>query len=236
MNKKNNDKNYSIVNEEITKELKKINLQLHLSMNGITSDKMNAINKNYLLNQGVSWTRIKEIASQFTPNSTIAQLLWNTNKREQQLIATLLIPIESCNEETMNKWMQNNNTYETSDALAKLIAKSQISNQSILSWLKRNDFNKHIAIQAINNRLNNIDNLTLDTFLEQLFNNTLQLSQPTANAIINTTLKLLTLHPSKRMIIQTYMEKMTKSEDTTTQYIANICLDETKFMEQQSKL
>ena len=54
MNKKNQDLNYSIVNEDIIKELKKINLELHLSMNGITAEIMAKKATNYKLNQGVS--------------------------------------------------------------------------------------------------------------------------------------------------------------------------------------
>ena len=91
MNKKNQDLNYSIVNEEIIKELKKINLELHLSMNGITAEIMAKKATNYKLNQGVSWIRIKEIAKNHNQNSNKATILWQTEKREKQIIANQLV-------------------------------------------------------------------------------------------------------------------------------------------------
>ena len=236
MNKKNQDLNYSIVNEEIIKELKKINLELHLSMNGITAEIMAKKATNYKLNQGVSWIRIKEIAKNHNQNSNIATILWQTEKREQQLIATLLVKPQEFDSVLLEKWMKHNKHYETSDALAKVIAQSNIATSEIISWIKEDGFLKHMAIQSLNSRMTLLDDESLNNTINVLFNNTLNISQPTANAIINTTLKILRLYPQKMPLIRETAEKMTFSDNKLCEYIRQSCLEETFFIDEQKNL
>ncbi len=73
-----------------------IRRSLRLSMNGITADAIkSAVLPNlptYKQVYGTDLIRIKEITSNYHPNLNVAQMLWQSNVREEMIAATLLFP------------------------------------------------------------------------------------------------------------------------------------------------
>ena len=67
---------------ELKEQLKEIKTQLRLSMNGVASQSMREKGLVYKLNFGVELPRIKQIASMFEKDHTLAQTLWKENVRE----------------------------------------------------------------------------------------------------------------------------------------------------------
>lgn len=88
--------------DEILKDIRK---RCRLVMNGIASASMRERGLDYKLNFGVSILKIREIASHYTPNSALAEVLWLENTRELKILATLLYPIEAFSKETANRWV-----------------------------------------------------------------------------------------------------------------------------------
>ena len=85
--------NYTFINPEIEAQITEIKLKIRLSMNGIVSDQMIRNGIVYQKNFGVSIPRIKEIASNYTPNHSLALQLWNLHIRETMIMSTLLEPV-----------------------------------------------------------------------------------------------------------------------------------------------
>ena len=83
---------YFAVNEEIENQIKSIRRTIYLSMNGICAENIDNSGLEYKQNFGVSWSRLCEIAQNYTPNYTLAERLWLMSIRETKLLATLLCP------------------------------------------------------------------------------------------------------------------------------------------------
>lgn len=83
-----------------------IRRRCRMQMNGIASTSMRQKGLNYKLNFGVSIPQIKKLASRYTPNSQLAQTLWDDTTRELKILATLLYPIQEYKQEVADKWVQ----------------------------------------------------------------------------------------------------------------------------------
>lgn len=79
--------------------------QLRLAMNGVVSASMRAHGIHYKLNFGVSLPKVKEIASQYTKDSVLAERLWKEDVRELKIMATLLQPFEEFTPEQAERWV-----------------------------------------------------------------------------------------------------------------------------------
>ncbi len=77
---------FSVVDNKYNEIVK----QLYLSMNGVTSDRMEELGLNYPKNFGVSLVRIKEIAAKYMPSHELSQKLWKAKFRETKIIAFML--------------------------------------------------------------------------------------------------------------------------------------------------
>lgn len=92
---------------ELNELLKAIKTDLRKSMNGIASKSMRDKGLEYKLNFGVELPRVKEIASHYEKNHSLAQALWKENIRECKILAGLLQPIDSFFPEIADIWVED---------------------------------------------------------------------------------------------------------------------------------
>lgn len=86
--------------------LKKIRIDLRLSMNGVVSTSMREKGLNYKLNFGVDIPKLRQIAKKYTPNVSLAETLYKENTRELKILATMLYPVEHLSDKTADEWCQ----------------------------------------------------------------------------------------------------------------------------------
>ena len=107
------------MNEELHQIIKEIKTQLRLSMNGIVSTHQRRQGLDYKINFGVEIPRLKEIASRYTKDETLAEHLWTENIRESKLLAIYLYPQEKFAPEVADRWLTECRFTETADHLCR---------------------------------------------------------------------------------------------------------------------
>ncbi len=92
---------------DVHEQIKDIKAQLRLFMNGAVSQSMRDKGLIYKLNFGVELPRVKEIASSYEKNHTLAQTLWKEDIRECKILAGLLQPTDSFYPEIADIWVED---------------------------------------------------------------------------------------------------------------------------------
>ena len=92
---------------ELQEQLKEIKTQLRLFMNGAVSRCMRERGLVYKVNFGIELPRLKEIASRYAKEHTLAQALWKEEIRECKILATLLQPVDSFCPEIADIWVES---------------------------------------------------------------------------------------------------------------------------------
>ncbi len=127
---------YRLASPVIDAQIAEILRKLRLSMNGIVSDHMTQNGIIYKKNYGVSIPRIKEIATQYTPNDDLALQLWNLQIRETMILATLLVPVDSLTPELADEWVDRCNQIEiVEQACMNLFSKLPFADSLCLEWV-----------------------------------------------------------------------------------------------------
>ena len=109
---------YFAVNEEIETQIKSIRRAIYLSMNGICAENIDNSGLEYKQNFGVAWTRLVEIAQNYTQNYDLAERLWLMSIRETKLLATLLCPPQELTAERLSEWVKGITTIELAEIFA----------------------------------------------------------------------------------------------------------------------
>ena len=109
---------YFAVNEEIETQIKSIRRAIYLSMNGICAENIDNSGLEYKQNFGVAWTRLVEIAQNYTQNYDLAERLWLMSIRETKLLATLLCPPQELTTERLTEWVKGITTIELAEIFA----------------------------------------------------------------------------------------------------------------------
>lgn len=79
------DKNLDALFQEILKRISRL-------QSGGTIDSLKEIGADTDKQIGASYVSLKQLASNYNPNEALALLLWNVRRREEQIMACLLLP------------------------------------------------------------------------------------------------------------------------------------------------
>ena len=80
-------------------------------MNGVASTAMRQT-ADYRMNWGVELPRLQELAAEYGKNHDLAQTLWKESVRECKILAAMIQPIETFDEELADIWMESIRTAE----------------------------------------------------------------------------------------------------------------------------
>ncbi len=127
---------YFAVNEEIENQIKSIRRAIYLSMNGICAENIDNSGLEYKQNFGVAWTRLCEIAQNYSPDYTLAYRLWLLPIRETKLLATLLCPPAELTTERLSDWQESISTIELAEIFAFALLRKTTLTEQILQLEK----------------------------------------------------------------------------------------------------
>ena len=121
---------YFAINEQIESQIKSIRRAIYLSMNGICAENIDNSGLEYKQNFGVAWTRLVEIAQNYTPDYTLAYRLWLLPIRETKMLATILCPPSELTRERLAEWQEGITTIELAEIFAfSLLRKTTLTEQ-----------------------------------------------------------------------------------------------------------
>lgn len=100
---------------DLAEQVRDIKAQFRLSMNGVASSRMREQGLVYHLNFGIELPRLREIASEYTPNHELAQILWKENIRESKILATILMPVDRFIPQLADIWVEQIPTQEIAE-------------------------------------------------------------------------------------------------------------------------
>lgn len=116
--------------------LRKMKQELHLTMNGVTSESMKAKGADYRLIYGVSYPQLKTMALRYPKEASFARLLWNSNIREMMILATMLWPPDSFPEETAEEWVRSFKQLELVEQVClNLFSSLPYASRKALEWI-----------------------------------------------------------------------------------------------------
>lgn len=85
---------YTILDKQANETFEEILRRIYLLQSGGTIDSLQAIGADTKRQLGASYVSLKNLAASYTPNEQIALLLWNQQKREEQILACFLLPVD----------------------------------------------------------------------------------------------------------------------------------------------
>lgn len=121
---------------EIQDTIKNIKSKFRLFMNGVISQSMRDKGMDYKLNFGIEYSRIKEIASSYDKNHSLAQALWKENIRECKIMAGLLQPVETFSYEIAEIWIEDMRYPELADyTVMNLLQHEPYASDVVFRWI-----------------------------------------------------------------------------------------------------
>ncbi|MBQ2507850.1 MAG: DNA alkylation repair protein [Bacteroidaceae bacterium] len=121
---------------DLADQIRDIKTQFRLAMNGVASSKMREQGLVYHLNFGIELPRLREIASEYTPNHELAQMLWKENIRESKILATMLMPVDRFYPQVADIWVEQIQTQEIAEiAVMNLFQRLPYASTIAFRWV-----------------------------------------------------------------------------------------------------
>ena len=121
---------------DLADQIRDIKSQFRLAMNGVASSSMREQGLIYHLNFGIELPRLRAIASEYTPNHELAQMLWKDNIRESKIVATMLMPVERFYPQVADVWVEQIPTQEIAEiAVMNLFQRLPYASTIAFRWV-----------------------------------------------------------------------------------------------------
>ncbi len=85
---------FELIDKTADLQFKELERRIWRLQSGGTIDSLKAIGAETSHQIGASFVSLKQLAERYTPNEQLARLLWNTGKREEQIVACFLLPTD----------------------------------------------------------------------------------------------------------------------------------------------
>lgn len=90
-------------------------------MDGVISENMRNKGVCYHINWGISLMHLRDLASDYEQDKSVAEELWQDNVRESRIMALLLMPVDEFTEEMAMQWVATLPTQEIAELAAMLL-------------------------------------------------------------------------------------------------------------------
>lgn len=110
---------FKVIDQHIHQTFEEILRRIKRLQSGGTIDSIRKIGANPGSQVGASYLSLKNLASQYSPNETLALLLWNRQKREEQIVACFLFPLDT-NKEKITQLISTCLNYEIAGYVGSL--------------------------------------------------------------------------------------------------------------------
>lgn len=141
---------FKIVDKYLDSCFQELLRQINRLQSGGTIDSLNTIGVNTTHQIGASFVSLKQLASKYSPNEPLALLLWNTQKREQQIVSCMILP-ENTNKEKITQLIQTCLDFEIAEYFGSLyLQKHPQLTEVSANWLdSENPFQQTAALTAL---------------------------------------------------------------------------------------
>jgi len=96
---------YMILTKDTEEKIKEIRQRIRRLQNWGSITSLRHLGLDTRQQVGASFVSLKELAARYTPDEAVAEALWLTRQREEQIIACLLLP-KKINKEKITQFMQ----------------------------------------------------------------------------------------------------------------------------------
>lgn len=110
---------YTIIDKKTEADYRKILLQIRRLQNGDVIDSLKTMGVDTSHQTGASYVSLKELGSHYEANLQLALLLWNTRRREEQIMACMLLPADA-DKEIIMQLVQNCLNFEVAEYFGSL--------------------------------------------------------------------------------------------------------------------
>ena len=94
------------IDKKVEQLFKEVSRRIFRLQNGRSLDSMERIGADTRGQIGASYLSLKNLAGQYQPDLRLAQLLWGTKKREEQIVACFLFPVQELITEKITQLLQ----------------------------------------------------------------------------------------------------------------------------------
>ena len=110
---------FQVIDQASKSLLDELKRRIHRLQSGGTIDSLLEIGADTRKQIGASFVSLKELASHYEPNETVALLLWGSGRREEQIIASFLFPL-SLNREKIMQLLEESMNMEVAGYLGSV--------------------------------------------------------------------------------------------------------------------
>ena len=169
------------ISKETEQTFKEISRRIFRLQNGRSLDSMENVGADTRGQIGASYLSLKNLATRYPKEQKLAQLLWGTGRREEQIVACFLFPVEDLITEKITQLLQHCHSFEIAEYFGTLVLakgkdlKSRVDGAALTaigrnridnklnpvftdSYIQEIDPNKFIAphVQMVYNRINTV--------------------------------------------------------------------------------
>lgn len=109
------------INKESEQLFKEVSRRIFRLQNGRSLDSMERIGADTRGQIGASYLSLKNLAGQYRNNLKLAQLLWGTKKREEQIMACFLFPVQELIAEKITQLLEFSYSFEIAEYFGTLV-------------------------------------------------------------------------------------------------------------------
>lgn len=146
------------INKKTEQTFKEISRRIFRLQNGRSLDSMENVGADTTGQIGASYLSLKNLASRYPKDQRLAQLLWGTGKREEQIVACFLFPAEELITEKITQLIEHCHSFEIAEYFGTLVlSKGENLEKRVSEYLQSTSpFLQSAALTAIGR--NRIDN------------------------------------------------------------------------------
>ena len=133
--------------------------RLRKHMNGEVAERMSAHGVDYALNYGVAIHTLKDIAGEYYPDTKLAQLLYQQQVRDLQILACYIANPDDVVFSEEEFWSEGILNGEMAEQVSYLIAKSSDHQLFVEKWLQSTDPNRQYCALLIAAKNSSAENL-----------------------------------------------------------------------------
>ena len=109
------------INKESEQLFKEVSRRIFRLQNGRSLDSMERIGADTRGQIGASYLSLKNLAGQYRSDLKLAQLLWGTKKREEQIVACFLFPVQELITEKITQLLEFSYSFEIAEYFGTLV-------------------------------------------------------------------------------------------------------------------
>lgn len=136
---------YIVLNKETEEKVKEISRRIHRLQNWGSISSLRNLGINTQQQVGASYLSLKTLAAHYSPDERLAEALWHTRQREEQIMACFLLP-KKINKEKITQLMQDCISPEIAEYMGSLfLAEHKDLAEIIEKWSGSSEFFLQIA-------------------------------------------------------------------------------------------